>query len=161
MMLFYYSLDAQRSRSESIFWGGVWKRLRGWFIISCCIVASETLMKYSALCWNIEDSPPPQEDYFNLLRHNNERGRQSKSPCKLPNYLWGLKSIEVDISSKDKTHVHVSFLDPYLICCAGALALQAVYIQSTELRVPRSEDGLRYAPVNITKRKVFTSFGMG
>ena len=63
-------------------------------IISCCMPTFETLIKYSALCWNVWSFLLLQQDYFHLLRHNNGRGGGSKSPYKLPWYLWGLKSIK-------------------------------------------------------------------
>lgn len=117
MMLSYYSLGTQRNWSESIFFGDGRGWEEAWFIISCCIITLETSMKYSALCWNVWSFLLLQQDYSHLLRHNNGRGRGSKSTHKLPRYLWGHKSIKVDVFLKDKMHVDVSLLDLYLIHC--------------------------------------------
>lgn len=50
---------------------------------------------------------------------------------------------------------------PFLIHISYAALVHwhyKLYIQSTELLVPCGEDGFYYAPMNIAKRKVFTSF---
>lgn len=49
----------------------------------------------------------------------------------------------------------------YISCAALVCWLYKLCIQSSELLVPCGEDGFHYAPMNTTKRKVFSSFGAG
>lgn len=65
--------------------------------MSCCMLTLQLSMKYSVLCWNVSGFLLLQQDYFHLLRHNNGRGRGSKSLYKLPRYSWGFWSIKVDV----------------------------------------------------------------
>lgn len=62
--------------------------------------------------------------------------------------------------SKDQTHVDVSSLNSYFICCARVLTLQAV-CSDTERLVSCGEYSFHDAPVNINKRKVFSPFERG